>query len=93
MCIGKKKRSYYYTIGGGIFSKFFLEMTPLGVKTYGESEFDICETKKASMIQVLKRNCAKMRFFSDFSHVFTPREVISSDLEFSKKIFLKILNR
>jgi hypothetical protein len=33
------------------FSKFFLEMTPLGVKTCGESEFEILETKNASLIQ------------------------------------------
>jgi hypothetical protein len=34
------------------FSKFFsLEMTPLGVKTCGESEFDIFEAKNASLIQ------------------------------------------
>jgi hypothetical protein len=38
----------YYTIGGRakIFSKFFLEMTLLGVKTGEESEFDIFEAKK-----------------------------------------------
>jgi hypothetical protein len=30
----------------------FLEMTPLGVKTCWESEFDIFEAKKRSLIQV-----------------------------------------
>ena len=46
--------------------KFFLEMTPLGVKTCGESEFDIFEAKKrfpdSGKACVLKRKVAKMRF-------------------------------
>jgi hypothetical protein len=34
------------------FSKiFFLQMTPVGVKTWGESEFNIFEAKNASLIQ------------------------------------------
>jgi hypothetical protein len=33
------------------FSKFALEMTPLGVKTCGESEFEIFKAKNASLIQ------------------------------------------
>jgi hypothetical protein len=33
------------------FSKIFLEMIPLGVKTCGESEFDIFEEKKLFLIQ------------------------------------------
>ena len=33
------------------FFKIFLEMTPLGVKTIGESEFNIFEAKSASLIQ------------------------------------------
>ena len=45
------------------FHKFFLEMTPLGVKTCGESEFDICEAKKrfpdSEKACVLKRKVAK----------------------------------
>jgi hypothetical protein len=44
----------YYTMGGGqrekIF-KFFLEMTPLGVKACRESEFDIFKVKNASLVQ------------------------------------------
>jgi hypothetical protein len=32
-------------------SKIFLEMTPLGVETYGKSEFDIFEAKNTSLIQ------------------------------------------
>ena len=43
-------------------------MTPLGVKTYGESEFDIFEAKKCfpgsgKAYNVLKRKVAKMRFW------------------------------
>ena len=41
-------------------------MTPLGVKTCGESEFDIFEAKKrfpdSGKACVLKRKVAKMRF-------------------------------
>jgi hypothetical protein len=71
----KKFRSYY-TLGGWgpptlkHFRKFFLKMKPLGVKTCGESEFDIYEAKKcfsdSRKACVLKRKVAKMRFF-DFS--------------------------
>src|SRR3569623_1356069 len=50
--------------------KFFLEMIPLGVKTCGESEFDIFKAKKcfpdSEKVYVLKRKVAKMRF-CDFS--------------------------
>ena len=35
-----------YNREGKKFWKFFLEMIPLGVKTCGESEFDIFEAKK-----------------------------------------------
>jgi hypothetical protein len=65
-------------------------MIPLEVKTCGESEFDIFETKKrfsdSGRARVLKRKVAKIagkRFFalkisnSDSSHVFTPRGFIS----------------
>jgi hypothetical protein len=38
-------------MGEGTHVKIFLKMTPLGVKTYGESEFDIFEAKNASLIQ------------------------------------------
>ena len=45
---------------------FFLEMTPLGVKTFGESEFGIFDAKKrfpdSGKACVLKRKVAKMRF-------------------------------
>jgi hypothetical protein len=41
-------------------------MTPLGVKTCGDTKFDIFEAKKPSLIQgrlyILKRKAAKMRF-------------------------------
>jgi hypothetical protein len=40
----------YYTIEGTPV-KIFLEMTPLGVKTCEESEFDIFEAKKRFLIQ------------------------------------------
>jgi hypothetical protein len=33
-------------MGGGATQKFFLEMTPLGVKACGESELDNFEVKK-----------------------------------------------
>ena len=49
------------------FSKIFLEMTLLWIKTCGESEFDIFEAKKrfpdsGKEYCVLKRKVAKMRF-------------------------------
>jgi hypothetical protein len=42
----RKENGGYYTIGDNSRENFFLEMTLLGVKTCGESEFDIFETKK-----------------------------------------------
>jgi hypothetical protein len=49
-----------------IFQKFFLEMTPLWVKTCGESEFEIFEAKKrfpdSKKACVLKRKVAKSHF-------------------------------
>jgi hypothetical protein len=60
-----KNISSYYTIGGGakIFKNFFLEMTPLGVKIYGESEVDVFEAKKRfpdpGKACVFKRKVAK----------------------------------
>ena len=52
-----------------IFEHFFLEITPLGVRTYGESEFDIFEVKKRFPDSkkahcVLKRKVAKVLFLS-----------------------------
>ena len=49
------------------FRKFILEMTPLGIKTCGESEFDIFEAKKrvpgsGKAYCVLKRKVAKSHF-------------------------------
>jgi hypothetical protein len=49
------------------FLKFFLKMTLPGVKTCGESEFDIFKAKKlipdsGKAYCVLKRKVAKMRF-------------------------------
>jgi hypothetical protein len=61
----------YYTIGEGgtqvkKLSKFFLEMTPLGIKRCGESEFDIFKAKKRfpdpRKACVLKRKVAKIAF-------------------------------
>jgi hypothetical protein len=59
-------------------------MTPLGVKTCGEIEFDIFEAKKrfsdSGKTCVLKRKVAKMRFFASIHRsslnqksVFSPR--------------------
>ena len=49
--------------------KIFLEMTPLGVKTWVESEFDMFEAKKCFSYSgkafcALKRKVAKIRFLS-----------------------------
>ncbi len=49
------------------FFEIFLEMTPLGIKTCGESEFDIFEVKRrfpdsGKVYCVLKRKVAKMQF-------------------------------
>ena len=48
------------------FSKFFLEMTPLGVKTYGESEFGIFKAKKRlpdpGKACVLKRKVVQIEY-------------------------------
>jgi hypothetical protein len=48
--LNEQKFWSYYTIEGAIhvknFQKFFLEMTSLGVKTCGESEFNVFEVKK-----------------------------------------------
>jgi hypothetical protein len=48
------------------FSKLFLEMTPLGVKTCRESEFEFFEAKKHFLYSgkacVLKRKVAKIAF-------------------------------
>jgi hypothetical protein len=52
-------------------SEFFLEMTPLGVKTCGESEFDIFN---ASLIQerpVYGSKKSQKRDFCDFSLQYT----------------------
>jgi hypothetical protein len=71
-CIGEllyrvAKKVGAYTIGGGP-KKFFLEMTPLRVKTW-EFEFEIFEAKKrfsdsGKAYCILKRKVAKMRFLS-----------------------------
>jgi hypothetical protein len=49
-----------------IFTNFFLEMTPLGINTCGESEFDIFEAKKrfpdSGKAFVLKQKVAKIAF-------------------------------
>jgi hypothetical protein len=53
------------------FQKFVLEMTPLGVKICGESEFNIFEAKKrfpdSEKACILKRKVAKMRFLQLFA--------------------------
>jgi hypothetical protein len=65
----KKKVRSCYTIGGATHVKIFLEMAPLGVKTCGESEFDIFEAKKRfpdseKAYCALKRKVTKMQFFA-----------------------------
>jgi hypothetical protein len=64
----------YYTIGEGAIQvknfpkNFYLEMTPLGIKTCGESEFDIFEAKKhlpdSEKACILKRKIAFLRLFA-----------------------------
>jgi hypothetical protein len=68
----------YYTIRGAThvkqFSNIFLEMTPVGVKTYGESEFDIFEAKKrfpdSRKTYVLKRKVSKLCVMPYFTFAF-----------------------
>jgi hypothetical protein len=52
------------------FSKFFLEMIPLWVKTCGESEFDIFEAKKrfhdSGKACVIEAKSHKNRIFATF---------------------------
>jgi hypothetical protein len=52
------------------FSKIFLEMTPLKVKTCGESEFDIFEAKKR-FPDSRKTHCVQKCNFCDFSLQYT----------------------
>jgi hypothetical protein len=74
-----KKTWGYYTIGGPhekIFKNFFLEITPLGVKTCGESDFDIFEVTKRfpdpGKTCVLKRKVAKIAFLRFFALIHRP---------------------
>jgi hypothetical protein len=68
--------SFGATIGGHLCEKnfkIFLEMTPLGVKTCGGSEFDIFEAKKrfpdSGKACVLKRKVAKIAFLRLFDSI------------------------
>src|SRR3569623_1531827 len=64
--------------------KFFLEITPLGVKTCGESEFDIFEAKNASMIQgrpvCIEAKSRKNAIFATFR--FNPQAFLESRKHF-----------
>jgi hypothetical protein len=50
------------------FQKFFLKMIPLGVKIYGEFDFDVFEVTKrfpdSGKTWVLKRKVAQISFFA-----------------------------
>src|SRR4051812_21197336 len=62
----KNIRSYYIMGGPKILRKFFLEMSPLVVKTCGKSEFDIFEAKNTSLIQGSLCMEAKSHIFANF---------------------------